>query len=215
VTRLTAVIADGHAIFRRGLGDLLGEAGISVGGEAADIGSLVAAVRREQPTFAFVDAALVDRPSLPQLRDITLRETRLIFLVEPLISSNMLISLLEIGASGCLERNLTPVGFNRSLTAVQRGEVALSRTLTQRLCSGLRDLAERQHIAVQAEKLTPREREVLRYVSQAARNRDIAEALSISEHTVKRHVQNILQKLELPTRVAAATFFERAPLDRS
>jgi two-component system NarL family response regulator len=214
VTGLTAVIADGHAIFRRGLGDLLGEADITVVGEAADIGSLVAAVRREQPSFAFVDAALVDRQSLPQLRDITLRETRLIFLVEPLISSNMLISLLEIGASGCLERNLTPVGFNRSLTAVQRGEVALSRALTQRLCSGLRDLAERQHIAVQAEKLTPREREVLRYVSQAARNRDIAEALSISEHTVKRHVQNILQKLELPTRVAAATFFERAPLDR-
>src|SRR5262249_44272216 len=150
--------------------------------------------------------------TLPQLRDLTLGETRLIFLVDPAISASMLISLLEIGASGCLERNLTPSGFTRSLVAIQRGEVALSRTLTQRLCSGLRDLAERQHVAIQAEKLTPREREVLRYVSQAARNRDIAEALSISEHTVKRHVQNILQKLELPTRVAAATFFERAPI---
>ena len=131
------------------------------------------------------------------------------FLVEPTILASTLIHLMELGAAGCLERDLRPSAFGRSIAALLRGEIVLSRVLTQRLCQGIQGLAERQHVAVQAEKLTPREREVLRYVSQAARNRDIAQALSISEHTVKRHVQNILQKLELPTRVAAATFFER------
>ena len=67
----------------------------------------------------------------------------------------------------------------------------------------------RDHLAV----LSAREREVLEQLTQGARNRQIAGALAISEFTVKRHVQNILQKLELPTRVAAATFFERVPLD--
>jgi DNA-binding NarL/FixJ family response regulator len=213
-TRRTAIIADAHAIFRRGLRDLLGEARIDVTAEADDIASLLAAAARDQPDFLFVDAGLADRASLPLLREATNGHTRVVFLVDAAISSLGLISLLETGAAGCLERNLSPNGLERSIAAVQRGEVALSRMLTQRLCSGLRVLADRQHVAVQAEKLTPREREVLRYVSQAARNRDIAQALSISEHTVKRHVQNILQKLELPTRVAAATFFERAPLDR-
>jgi two-component system nitrate/nitrite response regulator NarL len=147
------------------------------------------------------------------MREALPETTRLVFLVEPTILASTLIHLMELGAAGCLERDLRPSAFGRSIAALLRGEIVLSRVLTQRLCQGIQGLAERQHVAVQAEKLTPREREVLRYVSQAARNRDIAQALSISEHTVKRHVQNILQKLELPTRVAAATFFERVPLE--
>jgi two-component system NarL family response regulator len=210
-----AILADGHAIYRRGMRDLLGEAGITVIGEADDFDSLRSLLRETEPGFVFVDASLADRSQLAELRHEMPENAKLAFLVDPTVSSGMLIALLELGAAGCLERSLSPIGFARSIDAMRRGEVALSRALTQRLCAGLQRLAERHHAALQAEKLTPREREVLRYVSQAARNRDIAEALSISEHTVKRHVQNILQKLELPTRVAAATYFERSPLEWS
>ena len=58
--------------------------------------------------------------------------------------------------------------------------------------------------------LSLRERQILSYVSEGARNRQIASALTISEFTVKRHVQNILQKLELPSRRAAAGFYGTA-----
>ena len=208
----TAVLADPHAIFRRGMRDLLEETGVEVIGEAEDLETLVPLLRRA-PTVVFVDNAFADRGGLGQLRESMPDGTRLVFLVEPTILASTLIHLMELGAAGCLERDLRPSAFGRSIAALLRGEIVLSRVLTQRLCQGIQGLAERQHVAVQAEKLTPREREVLRYVSQAARNRDIAQALSISEHTVKRHVQNILQKLELPTRVAAATFFERVPLE--
>jgi DNA-binding NarL/FixJ family response regulator len=58
-----------------------------------------------------------------------------------------------------------------------------------------------------ASLLSLREREVLDHVARGSRNRDIASSLAISEFTVKRHVQNILQKLELPSRRAAAAFY--------
>jgi DNA-binding NarL/FixJ family response regulator len=207
----TAILADSHAIFRRGLRQLLEEAHINVAGEAENLPGLLSQLHEGSPQFVFVDAALADRAGLGVIRHNVADQTRLVFLVDAGIPAATLLSLMELGPAGCLERNQTPNGFARSIEAIRRGEVALSRTLTQRLCAGIQSLADRQHAAEQAQKLTPREREVLRYVSQAARNRDIAEALSISEHTVKRHVQNILQKLELPTRVAAATFFERTP----
>jgi two-component system NarL family response regulator len=207
----TAILADSHAIFRRGLRQLLEEAQINVAGEAENLPGLLSQLHEGSPHFVFVDAALADRAGLGVIRHNVADQSRLVFLVDAGIPAATLLSLMELGPAGCLERNQTPNGFARSIDAIRRGEVALSRTLTQRLCAGIQSLADRQHAAEQAQKLTPREREVLRYVSQAARNRDIAEALSISEHTVKRHVQNILQKLELPTRVAAATFFERTP----
>jgi DNA-binding NarL/FixJ family response regulator len=208
----TAILADSHAIFRRGLRQLLEEAQIHVAGEAENLPGLLSQLHGEgAPHFVFVDAALADRAGLGVIRHSVADQTRLVFLVDVAIPAATLLSLMELGPAGCLERNQTPNGFARSIEAIRRGEVALSRTLTQRLCTGIQSLADRQHAAEQAQKLTPRERKILRYVSQAARNRDIAEALSISEHTVKRHVQNILQKLELPTRVAAATFFECTP----
>jgi DNA-binding NarL/FixJ family response regulator len=58
--------------------------------------------------------------------------------------------------------------------------------------------------------LSAREREVLDLVSQGARNKQVAAALTISEFTVKRHMQNILEKLELPSRRAAAAFYTTA-----
>jgi DNA-binding NarL/FixJ family response regulator len=209
-----AVIADGHAIYRRGMRDLLSESKIRVVGESEDLPGTLALLRRTTGApLVLVEASISDRAGLRRLRQALPQGSALVFMVDPSVSSSTLISLMELGAAGCLERSLTPSAFARSIAAIRRGEIALSRQLTLRLCLGIQTLSDRQQAALQAEKLTPREREVLRYVSQAARNRDIAEALSISEHTVKRHVQNILQKLELPTRVAAATFFERVPVE--
>ena len=78
------------------------------------------------------------------------------------------------------------------------------------MIDALHGLDERARAHERAAVLTSREREVLDLVAQGARNRQIAAALTISEFTVKRHMQNILQKLELPSRRAAATFYRTA-----
>jgi DNA-binding NarL/FixJ family response regulator len=68
-------------------------------------------------------------------------------------------------------------------------------------------LEARSKARERAAVLSTREKQVLACVARGARNRDIAEELTISEFTVKRHMQNILQKLELPSRRAAASFY--------
>jgi DNA-binding NarL/FixJ family response regulator len=71
-------------------------------------------------------------------------------------------------------------------------------------------LEEEDALQARAELLSAREREVLELVAQGARNKEIAAALYISEFTVKRHVQNILEELEVPSRRAAAAFHRLA-----
>jgi DNA-binding NarL/FixJ family response regulator len=71
-------------------------------------------------------------------------------------------------------------------------------------------LEERDRVRERAVVLSAREREVLALVARGARNRQIAEALSISEFTVKRHMQNILHKLNLPSRMADGLFYRSA-----
>src|ERR1700754_4894635 len=120
-----AILADGHAIYRRGMRDLLGEAGIDVIGEADDFGSLHDLARETGPQFVFGDGPLADRAQFAELRHSLPDDAKLAFLVDPAVSSGMLIALLELGAAGCLERSLSPVGFARSIDAMRRGEVAL------------------------------------------------------------------------------------------
>ena len=91
-----------------------------------------------------------------------------------------------------------------------QGEAPLSRDLATLMIDALHGLDERTRARDRASVLSPREREVLDFVARGARNKQIATALVISEFTVKRHVQNILHKLEVTSRQAAATFYNDA-----
>ena len=88
---------------------------------------------------------------------------------------------------------------------VVRGEAPLSRGLATLMIDAVQGLQQRDRARERAVTLSSREREVLELVASGARNRQIAQALSISEFTVKRHMQNILHKLDLPTRRAAGS----------
>ena len=100
----------------------------------------------------------------------------------------------------------------RALRGIVQGEAPLSRDLASLMIDALHGSEERVRARDRAGILSSREREVLDLVAQGARNKQIASMLTISEFTAKRHVQNILQKLELPSRRAAATFYLTALL---
>ena len=78
------------------------------------------------------------------------------------------------------------------------------------MIDAVQGLQQRDQVRERAVTLSSREREILELVAGGARNRQIAQALSISEFTVKRHMQNILSKLDLPTRRAAGLFYRSA-----
>jgi two-component system nitrate/nitrite response regulator NarL len=124
------------------------------------------------------------------------------------------LAAIRAGATGYLRKEISPEGLVRSLRAAAKGESPLSRDLAALMINALHEAESRERARSLANVLSLREREVLDHVAKGARNKQIAAALTISEFTVKRHVQNILQKLELPSRRAAAAFYDAlAPAD--
>jgi DNA-binding NarL/FixJ family response regulator len=120
------------------------------------------------------------------------------------------IMSLRAGATGFLRKQIAPAGLVRALSAIFEGEAPLSRDLALSLVHALHALERRERARGRVAVLSAREREVLELVANGAPNRRVAEQLVISEFTVKRHMQNILQKLEVPTRHAATRFYRDA-----
>ena len=114
-----------------------------------------------------------------------------------------LLDALKKGASGYLIKNLTPSTWIDYLKGVVSDDMPLSRDFAYQL---LKEITLHQHAAPLPVPLTAREKEILSWVANGAPNREIAERLFISEHTVKNHLKNILHKLQLDNRVQLAKF---------
>lgn len=114
-----------------------------------------------------------------------------------------LFEALKKGAQGYLMKNLQPDSWLEYIKAIAIDEVPMSRELAFQL---LEDFLKKEKKRESKNPLTAREKEVLQWVAQGQSNRVISEKLVISEHTVKNHMKNILQKLHLENRVQLASY---------
>jgi two-component system NarL family response regulator len=124
-----------------------------------------------------------------------------------------LFAALRAGASGYLLKELSIEEVAGTVRAVARGQAVVSPSMAAKLLNEFNLLSRR--VAEQrgdAPRLTDRELEVLRLVAKGMSNKEIAGELVIAENTVKNHVRNILEKLELRTRMEAAMFAVREKL---
>ncbi|MCD1261232.1 response regulator transcription factor [Paenibacillus athensensis] len=110
-----------------------------------------------------------------------------------------LFEALKKGAQGYLMKNLNPQSWHEYLRAIALDEAPMSRELAYRLLQEFSQQQEKPE-AVQS-PITGREREILEWVAGGNSNREISEGLGISEHTVKNHLKNIMQKLQMENRV--------------
>jgi two-component system, NarL family, response regulator DevR len=209
----TAVVCDQHDIYRRGLRAVLDEMSVRVVAETAALDRLPALVAQHGPALAVVDGEAAPADFYRRLAEGLPANLLVVFVVSADVTGQVIRGLVEAGAAGVVSRTLPAAGLKRSIAAVLKGQVALSRAFTTALATSLRTTGL-DHDGDRVERLTGRERAVLALVAHGARNRDIAQTLSISEYTVKRHVHNILGKLEVPTRAAAATLLERSAVTR-
>jgi DNA-binding NarL/FixJ family response regulator len=218
VRRTNILVADPLQIFRSGVRHLLTRESDFQVIEAADLDEVFDAIEHDCPDIALIDLDLPPLGGVVAVQRLAKRCSTytIVWSFEP--SRETVLEAVRSGAHGFLHKEISPEGLVRALRGVVQGEVPLSRDLATLMIDALHGLDEQSRARDRAAVLSSREREVLDLIARGARNKQIAATLMISEFTVKRHVQNILQKLDLPSRLAAATFYrtvvgaEEAPI---
>ena len=125
-----------------------------------------------------------------------------------------LTECMRIGARGYLLKNINVDFLLDSIRRAVDGDSVLSPEMTTKLVARLRS-PESNKSSAEIESLTPRERETLAWLAKGVSNKHIARGLDVAESTIKVHVQSILRKLNLSSRVQAAVYAVEHGLDKT
>ncbi|MCL4747739.1 MAG: response regulator [Burkholderiaceae bacterium] len=209
------LLVDDHTLFRRGMIALLSsDPRLAVVAEAADAGVATRLAREHQPDVILLDNHLpgvngVD--ALPGLREVAPQAKILMLTVSE--DEDDLTRALKAGAAGYLLKTAEADWLVGAILRVVDGDSVISPELTEKLIHALRADRECAPLAAPAaararpqDALSPRESEILREIARGGSNKEIARRLDIAETTVKVHVQAVLRKLGLASRVQAAVY---------
>ena len=216
---ITLFVVDDHTLFRRGLNALLQQYdGMEVIGEAGDAAEALRLAPKLQPDIVLLDNHLPGVSGIDAVKDLRrlMPRTRVLMLTVSEDAQD-LSAALRNGAQGYLLKTMEGDVLADAIRRAARGEPVVSVELMGKLVEAFQAQdgplavppdAAGSSASVQAPTpaLTPREEEVLSEIARGASNTDIARTLSIAETTVKIHVQHILRKLELSSRVQAAVY---------
>ena len=212
---IRVVIADDQAMVRAGFRSLLNEEpDIDVVGEAADGEQAIAAVRRFSPDVVLMDIRMPNVDGLEATRRIVAEglATRVLILTTFDIDEYVYEGL-RAGASGFLLKDASPEQLIAAIHVLDEGEAVLAPSVTRRVVESFARLpARHEHRANALDRLTARERDVLRLLARGRSNSEIAHELVVSHATAKTHVRNVLAKLGLRDRVHAVVFASESGL---
>ena len=203
----SVLVADPVALLRTGVRSALERAGGFAVDEAADEPSLLAAVEADPPELVLLDLHLPPAGGVAALAHFEPENgPRVIaWALDP--DGDQVLAALSAGAIGFLTKDMTADAIVRGLHTALDGQAPIRRSLLTSVIVAFQKVERRDRYGERAVKLSARELEVLGLVALGTRNREIADQLGISEFTVKRHVQNILHKLNVPSREVAAHIY--------
>ena len=219
---ITVFVVDDHTLFRRGLMALIGpDAGLQVIGDASDASEALRQVPQLQPQVILLDNHLpgvLGVDAIAGLRQAS--PTSRVVMLTVSEDGQDLATALRNGAQGYLLKTMDGELLFEAIRRAARGEPVVSPELLGKLVTAFQSQGAPEPAAVaegaqgtpaaaasvSASPLSPREEEVLREIAQGASNKEIARRLDIAETTVKIHVQHILRKLGLSSRVQAAVY---------
>jgi DNA-binding NarL/FixJ family response regulator len=215
---IRTMIVDDHALFRRGLEMVLeGEPDIDLVGQASDGAEAVEKAAESLPDIVLMDIRMPRSNGIEACR--AMKEAAPSAKIVILTISDEeedLFEAIRAGASGYLLKDIPLDEVADTVRAVHGGQSLINPSMAGKLLTEFAALARRDEEEraqeVPAPRLTEREMQVLKLVARGMNNRDIAKELFISENTVKNHVRNILEKLQIHSRMEAVMVAVREKL---
>jgi DNA-binding NarL/FixJ family response regulator len=211
---IRVLVVDDQELFRRGITMLLAaEPGIEVVGEAGDgiegaelaqsTAPDVVLLDVRMPRRSGIEACLAIKESVPSAKILMLTMSD---------EEADLYEAVKSGASGYLLKDSSIDEVAQAVRVVADGQSLISPSMAAKLIDEFKQLAKPEREQVPGLRLTDRELQVLRFVAKGMNNREISKQLYISENTVKNHVRNILEKLQLHSRMEAVMYAVREKL---
>ncbi len=206
----TVLVVDDHALFRDGLIALIGRwPGFEVVGSASDGTAAIRLAQQLAPRLVLMDVRMAGMGGVEATREITAADpgVRVVMLTMSSLGEDI-YQALRNGAHGYLSKDESADRLHDYLIGVMKGEVAFSSTIAAKVLAEFGTTSRRGALPVPPahERLTSRERDVLRLVVDGLSNEEIGRELHLSEATVKKHLGSIMTKFHMRNRVQVAVY---------
>lgn len=204
---ISVLVVDDHPLFRQGVVHALGTApDLSVVGEAISGEEALKLARELLPDVVLLDISMPGWDGLVTAEKIsTACPASAIVMLTVSEDKDKLLAAFKAGARAYVLKGVSAQELAQVIRGASRGDVYVSPSLAAEMLVSL----TRGHAPDALQELTEREREILRLIGAGLTNREIGARIFLSEKTIKHHVTNILQKLQVRSRVEAALFAAR------
>jgi DNA-binding NarL/FixJ family response regulator len=198
---LRVVIVDDHAMFRTGVRAELERGGVDVAGEAEDVESAVEAIARATPDVVLLDVHMPGGGGAEVMRRIARTGPATTFLALSVSdAAEDVIGIIRAGARGYVTKSISGPELVDALGRVAGGDAVFSPRLAGFVLDAFAGTIEVAQVDEDLDRLTEREREVMRLIARGYAYKEVAKELFISVKTVETHVSSVLRKLQLSSR---------------
>jgi len=202
---IRVLVADDHAVVRRGIHDLLRDSDIEIIGEAGDGKQAVAMANKHHPDVILLDIRMQNGDGLEALESIrTQMPDAKVVMLSTYDNPTYVARAVALGASDYVLKGSSRDAIVSTIKAAAEGASPVSEGKLQSVATTMGTRQKFNDVP-----LTNRETQVLRHVALGLSNKEIGQSLGISIETVKEHVQNILRKLDVTDRTQAAVWAVR------
>lgn len=214
MSRIRVMIVDDHEMVRKGLIHFLEMSdGIEICGEAASGEECLQKLEREQPDVLLLDLSMPGMGGAKAAEEVRKRWPAVkVIILTSFAEEEMVVRALQAGAHSYLLKTCSPGRLESSIHSVMKGQSIVDPAVTHILIGQMNKPSTQT--PAEAESITPREREVLYCIAQGMSNKEIAAQLFIGIKTVKTHVSNLLEKLELSDRTQLAIYAHQTGLHK-
>jgi len=198
---IRVLLADDHAVVRKGIREFLTEPGdIEVIAEASNGSEAIALLEQEKPDVAVLDIQMPKRTGIEVCRHVRAQHWPIgILILTAYDDDPYVLAVLQAGANGYVLKTADADDIIQAVRDVHEGKSALDPVIARKLMAQLAARAENKPI----ETLTPRETDVLKLAARGYTNKAIGAQLHLSDRTVQGHLANIFGKLHVATRTEA------------